>query len=156
MAAMEECWECESAADLRALGATWAAPALSGERSLEPGSVVALTGDLGAGKTEFTKGLAQGLDYQEFVTSPTFALLQEYWGGRWPLFHLDFYRLQSADEVLDLGWDELLERGGVVVVEWPDRFPELIPPEALWIDIRHRPQGGREVRRARWENRPAR
>lgn len=144
---MADEWQCGTAEELRASGSR------IGE-GLSAGEVVALTGDLGAGKTEFTKGLAQGLNYQEEVTSPTFALLQEYHGGRLPVFHLDFYRLESAAEVLDLGWDELLERGGVVVVEWPERFPELLPAEAVWVAISHDSKGGRFVKRGGWGSRP--
>ena len=145
---MQESWVCETPRELRAVAQKLA-------ESLEPGSVVALTGDLGAGKTEFTKGLAAGLGCPAEVTSPTFGLLHEYLGGRLPLFHLDFYRMEGATEVLDLGWDELSERDGVIVVEWPDRFEELIPPEACWVAIMHREGGGREITQARWGSRRA-
>ena len=111
-----------------------------------PGEVLGLVGDLGAGKTHFVKGLAAGLGYEGEVTSPTFALVHEYPGGRLPLFHLDFYRLDSADELLGLGWDEYLEAGGVVVAEWADRFPALMPPGTRWIELR---PDGRDGRRAR-------
>jgi len=96
---------------------------------LKPGSIVALDGPLGAGKTHFTKGLALGLGYQEPVTSPTFSLVQEYRGGRLPIFHFDFYRLDSAEELLHLGWDDYLDEGGIVIAEWAERFPELLPSE---------------------------
>lgn len=112
---------------------------------LQAGSVVALVGGLGMGKTHFTKGLLRGLDSVEVVTSPTFAILQEYSGGRLPVFHYDLYRLQSADEALRLGWDESLEDGGVVVAEWANRFPELFPEETIWLEIRE-VETGREVR----------
>ena len=134
---------CESPADLRNI-------AEKRGRELPAGAVVALRGPLGAGKTEFTKGLAAGLEAPGPVTSPTFALLQEYHGGRLPLYHLDFYRLEEAQEVLDLGWDELLEAGGVVVVEWPELFPDLIPADATLIDISHVPGGGRVVCERPW------
>lgn len=136
---------CPSAADLRDL-------AENRGRALGAGAVLALQGPLGAGKTEYTKGLAAGLGVSGPVTSPTFALLQEYPGGRLPLFHLDFYRLETAQEVLDLGWDELLERGGVVVVEWPELFPELVPEEAQLIEIAYAEAGGRWVRESRWSD----
>jgi tRNA threonylcarbamoyladenosine biosynthesis protein TsaE len=94
---------------------------------LAAGDVLALVGGLGAGKTHFTKGLAVGLGHPGKVTSPTFALVHEYRGGRMPVFHLDFFRLGSAAELLDLGWDEFLNEPGVVVAEWADRFPEMLP-----------------------------
>lgn len=91
------------------------------------GEVLALVGRLGAGKTHFAKGLAQGLGYQGEVTSPTFTLVHEYRGGELPVFHLDFYRLESGAELLGIGWDELLDEPGVILVEWADRFPEWLP-----------------------------
>ncbi len=109
------------------------------------GEILALVGGLGAGKTHLTKGLAEGLGCGAEATSPTFALLHEYPGGRLPLAHLDFYRLGSADELLAIGWDELLDQGGVVVAEWADRFPEVMPPETRWLRIEPAPGGGRVV-----------
>ena len=99
------------------------------------GEVLALVGGLGAGKTRFTKGLVAGLGHPDEVTSPTFALAHEYRGGRLTVFHLDFYRLRSADELVGLGWDEMLDEGGVVVAEWADRFPELLPPDARVLEF---------------------
>ncbi len=98
-----------------------------------PGSVIALVGGLGAGKTHWTKGFVAGLGSAADVTSPTFGLLHEYPGGRLPVFHLDFYRLNSAAELLALGWDELLDQGGVIIAEWADKFPELLPAETIWL-----------------------
>ncbi|GAA5482514.1 tRNA threonylcarbamoyladenosine biosynthesis protein TsaE [Haloferula sargassicola] len=112
---------------------------------LAGGEVLALVGGLGAGKTHFTKGLASGLGCGAEATSPTFALLHEYPGGRLPLVHLDFYRLESEDELLAIGWDELLDQGGVVVAEWADRFPDLMPPETRWLRIEPAESGGRKV-----------
>ena len=104
-------------------------------QDLRGGEVFALIGGLGAGKTHFTKGLASGLGHAGEVTSPTFGLVHEYRGGRIPLLHLDFYRLKAAEELVELGWDDLLEEGGVVVAEWADRFPEMLPPETRWIKL---------------------
>ena len=93
-------------------------------RVLKPGSVLAFTGDLGAGKTAFTRGLAQGLGAQERVTSPTYTIVNEYLSGRLPLFHFDMYRLESADDLWDIGWEDYLERGGVCAVEWSENVAE--------------------------------
>ena len=87
---------------------------------LTSGTVLAYRGDLGAGKTAFTRGLARGLGCQEQVTSPTYTIVNEYLGGRLPLFHFDMYRLHCADDLFDIGWDDYLERGGVCAVEWSE------------------------------------
>lgn len=107
---------------------------------LEAGAVLALVGGLGAGKTHFTKGIAVGLGSDSEVTSPTFSLAHEYQGGRLQLFHFDFYRMESEDEVLGIGWDEYLDTAdelGVIVVEWPHKFPELLPPHTVWLEFEH-------------------
>ena len=91
---------------------------------LSPGTVIAYRGDLGAGKTAFTRGLARGLGIQDPVTSPTYTIVNEYLGGRLPLFHFDMYRLGSADDLFDIGWDDDLERGGVCAVEWSENVAE--------------------------------
>ena len=85
---------------------------------LPAGTVIAYRGDLGAGKTAFTRGLARGLGIQDPVTSPTYTIVNEYLGGRVPLFHFDMYRLHSADDLFDIGWDDYLERQGICAVEW--------------------------------------
>ena len=103
---------------------------------LTPGAVVAFTGDLGAGKTAFTSGMAQGLGIEERVTSPTFTIVNEYEGGRLPLFHFDMYRLGSADELFDIGWEDYLARGGVCAVEWTENVAEAIEGDAIRISIR--------------------
>ena len=87
---------------------------------LMPGTILAYRGDLGAGKTAFTRGLARGLGCAEQVTSPTYTIVNEYIGGRMPLFHFDMYRLGSSDELFDIGWEDYLERGGVCAVEWSE------------------------------------
>ncbi len=89
-------------------------------RRLRPGDIVAYFGGLGAGKTAFTRGVARGLDVREAVTSPTYTLVNEYLTGRLPLFHFDLYRLRSAGELFDIGWEDYLERGGVLCVEWSE------------------------------------
>ena len=95
-------------------------------RILTPGTVLAYTGDLGAGKTAFTRGLAKGLEIPERITSPTFTIVNEYEGGRLPLFHFDMYRLRSADDLFDIGWDDYLERGGVCAVEWSENVADAL------------------------------
>lgn len=108
-----------------------------GERlaaQLRPGDVVAYRGGLGAGKTAFTRGLARGLGYRDSVTSPTYTIVNEYLGGRLPLFHFDMYRLASDDDLWDIGWEDYLERGGVCAVEWSENVPEAMAG-ALTVNI---------------------
>lgn len=94
-----------------------------GEKLL-PGTVIAFAGDLGAGKTAFTRGLAKGLGATEQVTSPTYTIVNEYISGRMPLFHFDMYRLGSSDELWDIGWEDYLEKGGVCAVEWSENVAD--------------------------------
>ena len=110
-----------------------------------PGSVWWLSGDLGAGKTHWTKGFVAGVGSEAAVTSPTFGLVHEYAGGRHPVFHFDFYRIESASELLSLGWDDYLERGGIVVVEWGDKYPDLMPVGATEVRITALDDGRREI-----------
>ena len=91
---------------------------------LKPGTVLAYTGDLGAGKTAFTRGLARGLGATDMVTSPTYTIVNEYLSGRLPLFHFDMYRLSSSDDLWDIGWEDYLERGGVCAVEWSENVED--------------------------------
>jgi tRNA threonylcarbamoyladenosine biosynthesis protein TsaE len=100
------------------------------------GTVIAYTGDLGAGKTAFTRGLARGLGIQERVTSPTFTIVNEYEGGRLPLFHFDLYRLGSSEELWDIGWEEYLDRGGVCAVEWSERCEDALEEPIVRVDLR--------------------
>ena len=118
-----------SPAETEALGAALA-------EELKPGAVVAFTGDLGAGKTAFVRGLARGLGIGERVTSPTFTIVNEYEGGRLPLFHFDMYRLASADELFDIGWEDYLARGGVCAVEWSENVAEAMDESTIRVDIR--------------------
>ena len=103
---------------------------------LKPGQIVAFTGDLGAGKTAFVSGMAQGLGISDRVTSPTFTIVNEYEGGRLPLFHFDLYRLSSAEELFDIGWEDYLARGGVCAVEWSENAAQALEGEpVIRVDI---------------------
>ena len=105
---------------------------------LRPGDVLAYYGDLGAGKTAFTRGLAAGLGVTEPVTSPTYTIVNEYLSGRLPLFHFDMYRLGSADELFDIGWEDYLARGGVCAVEWSENVEDALR-DAIHITIEKDP-----------------
>ncbi|HEX8295625.1 MAG TPA: tRNA (adenosine(37)-N6)-threonylcarbamoyltransferase complex ATPase subunit type 1 TsaE [Chthoniobacteraceae bacterium] len=113
--------------------------------ALRAGDVLGLCGDLGAGKTHFVKGLCSGLGAAAEVTSPTFTLIHEYRGGRLPLFHFDLYRLEAEDDLLRIGFDEYLDAGGVLALEWADKFPALLPPNTRWLRFIHHADGGREL-----------
>jgi tRNA threonylcarbamoyladenosine biosynthesis protein TsaE len=104
--------------------------------SAKVGDVFGLTGDLGAGKTQFVKGFVRAIGSGAEVTSPTFTLIHEYEGGRCPVYHFDFYRLDSPDAVLRLGFDEYVDGDGICIIEWADRFPQLLPASARLISIR--------------------
>ena len=101
---------------------------------LPGGTVVAMYGDLGAGKTAFTRGLAQGLGITDPVTSPTYTIVNEYLSGRIPLFHFDMYRLSSSDELFDIGWEDYLSRGGVCAVEWSENVEDALQ-DAIRVTI---------------------
>lgn len=101
---------------------------------LPAGSVVAFTGDLGAGKTAFVRGMARGLGIQEYVTSPTYTIVNEYEGGLRPLFHFDLYRLNSSDDLFDIGWEDYLSRGGICAVEWSERAADAME-DCVRVDI---------------------
>ena len=91
---------------------------------LPAGTILAYEGDLGAGKTAFTRGLARGLGCADTVTSPTYTIVNEYLSGRMPLFHFDMYRLRSSDDLFDIGWEDYLERGGICAVEWSENVAD--------------------------------
>ena len=95
-------------------------------RVLEPGTILAYRGDLGAGKTAFTRGLARGLGFTDMVTSPTYTIVNEYLGGRLPLFHFDMYRLHSSDDLWDIGWEDYLDRNGICAVEWSENVDDAL------------------------------
>lgn len=107
-------------------------------QQLQPGAVVAYYGDLGAGKTAFTRGLARGLGIEEAVTSPTYTIVNEY-PGKIPLFHFDMYRLSSSEDLFDIGWEDYLTRGGVIAVEWSERVEDVLE-DALKVIIRSDPE----------------
>ncbi len=109
------------------------------------GSVLALEGDLGSGKTQFTKGLVVGLGSSTPVTSPTFTIIHEYPGGRLPVYHFDFFRLEDQESVARLGLDDYLFRDGISVIEWADRFPEFIPEQARWILFEIKSENARTI-----------
>ena len=110
-------------------------------RTLCAGDVVAFRGGLGMGKTAFVRGLARGLDCPGRVTSPTFTIVNEYEGGRLPLFHFDLYRLHGAEELWNIGWDEYQERGGVCAVEWSEQADGLFPDGTIFVTLRRGTDG---------------
>ena len=112
-------------------------------KQMKAGTVIAYRGDLGAGKTAFTRGLARGLGYTDSVTSPTYTIVNEYLGGRLPLFHFDMYRLKSSDDLWDIGWEDYLERGGVCAVEWSENVDDAME-NAVYVTIE---KTGDEARR---------
>jgi tRNA threonylcarbamoyladenosine biosynthesis protein TsaE len=115
-----------STAETEAVGARLA-------EKIQAGDILALVGDLGAGKTQFVKGLAKGLGCDDVITSPTFTLLHECPGGRFPIYHFDFYRIENLAALRAIGFEETIFGDGVSVIEWADRFAEAIPPQARWI-----------------------
>src|SRR5206468_8686543 len=112
---------------------------------LVPGTIILLEGDLGAGKTTFTKGLAQGLGVEGYVNSPTFTLVNEY-EGRLPVYHLDCYRLNSAQEALDFGVEEYLYGDGVTIIEWPERISEVLPTDSIRVVLSYLTETKRSLR----------
>ena len=126
-----------SPAETEAVGAALSA-------HLTPGTVIAYRGDLGAGKTAFTRGLARGLGILDPVTSPTYTIVNEYLGGKLPLFHFDMYRLRSADELFDIGWDDYLERGGICAVEWSENVEDALE-DPITVTIEKRSETERRI-----------
>ena len=126
-----------SPAETEAVGAALAAV-------LRPGTVLAYRGDLGAGKTAFTRGLARGLGYGEPVTSPTYTIVNEYLGGRLPLFHFDMYRLRSSDDLWDIGWEDYLDRGGICAVEWSENVDDALE-NAVYVTIEKLGEDSRRI-----------
>ena len=126
-----------SPAETEAVGAALA-------QVLQPGTVLAYRGDLGAGKTAFTRGLAKGLGCAELVTSPTYTIVNEYLGGRLPLFHFDMYRLACSDDLWDIGWEDYLERGGICAVEWSENVDDAME-NAVYITIEKLGEDSRRI-----------
>ena len=133
----------KSAAETRALGEK-----LAGR--LRPGDVLLLEGDLGAGKSELTRGIAKGLGVTETVTSPSFTILNVYESGRIPLYHFDWYRLESSEELYELGMDEYLGGDGAAVVEWPGRCPDAVPESAVRIRMTAAGENERLIESDEW------
>lgn len=106
---------------------------------LAPGAVVAFTGDLGAGKTAFVRGMAQGLGISQRVTSPTFTIVNEYEGPT-PLFHFDMYRLNGSEDLFDIGWEDYLSRGGVCAVEWSEQVADALPEGTVYVTLTRHPE----------------
>ena len=125
---MEEIW-INSAEEMVSFGETFT-------NRLSEGATVAIVGNLGAGKTHFTKGVCQGLGNAD-SSSPTFTLVNEVITESLPVYHFDFYRIKQVEELYDLGWDDYLEKGGVVIAEWADLYPELFPEGTIWLKIEH-------------------
>ena len=134
----------KSAAETRALGEKLA------ER-LQPGDVLLLEGDLGAGKSELTRGIAKRLGVAETVTSPSFTILNVYESGRCPLYHFDWYRLESSEELYELGMDEFLSGDGIAVVEWPGRCPDAVPEGAVRIRMTAAGENERMIECEEWD-----
>ena len=114
---------------------------------LSPGSIIALTGDLGTGKTALTKAIAEGLGVKEMITSPTFNIVRQYDSGRLPLYHFDVYRIGDADEMYELGYEEYFFGEGVCVIEWADIIEEIIPEDAIRIEIEYGEKEGERIYR---------
>ena len=114
-------------------------------KDVSAGSVLALKGELGSGKTQFVKGLVAGLGRGAAVTSPTFTIVHEYLGGRLAVYHFDFFRLEDRQSVVRLGLDDYFFGDGVSVIEWADRFPEFIPEQARWISFEMKSENQRTI-----------
>lgn len=133
MARSDMCFEkmiAENLKDTEALGKRLA-------RDAKPGDVIALTGDLGVGKTTLTRYIAAALGIKENITSPTFSIIKEYRGGRMPLYHFDVYRLSDSEEMFELGHEEYFYGEGLTVVEWADLVEDVMPRDCRWVDIEY-------------------
>jgi len=115
----------------------------------QSGDAIGLMGDLGAGKTHFAKGFALGIQCESQVTSPTFSLLHEYNGSSLCLYHFDLYRLESIIELIEIGWEDYLEIDGICIVEWADKFAEIMPENMKWLKFQVLDDGVRSIREVR-------
>ena len=118
-------------------------------KRLKAGDIIAMTGNLGVGKTTLTKSIAAGLGIEEMVNSPTFTIVQEYRGGRLPLYHFDVYRVSDPDELFEIGYEDYFFGDGVCVVEWANQIEELMPEYTIWIDISYGKQEEERIYRVR-------
>lgn len=118
-------------------------------KRLKAGDIIAMTGNLGAGKTTLTKSIAAGLGIEKMVNSPTFTIVQEYRGGRLPLYHFDVYRVSDPDELFEIGYEDYFFGDGVCVVEWANQIEELMPEYTIWIDISYGKQEEERIYRVR-------
>jgi tRNA threonylcarbamoyladenosine biosynthesis protein TsaE len=137
-----------SADEMVSIGAEFAATS-------KQGSTFGLVGTLGTGKTHWSKGFLSFVDPSAAVSSPTFSIVNEYRDGKHPVFHFDFYRLKSAEELVALGWDEYLDEGGILICEWANLFPELMPDETVWLEITHQADGSRLLNQIEKPSKPA-
>ncbi len=119
---------------------------------LRPGDVIALAGTLGAGKTTLTKGIALALGISDTITSPTFCLISEYAGDKLPLYHMDVYRLDGAEDFLNLGAEDMLYGNGVSIIEWSEKVKEKLPSKSISIMITPVKDGEREIEISNWNN----
>lgn len=138
-----ERWHSASAAETAAIGIK-----LAGR--LGPGDVVALTGELGSGKTCLVKGIAAGLGVTQEVTSPTFTIIHEYRGGRLPVFHVDLYRLDNAQQAVAIGLEDVIASDGVTIIEWAEKAAPLLPARTQRFDLRITGESEREISWSRW------
>ncbi|MBR6079629.1 MAG: tRNA (adenosine(37)-N6)-threonylcarbamoyltransferase complex ATPase subunit type 1 TsaE [Treponema sp.] len=119
---------------------------------LKPGDIIAMTGTLAAGKTTITKGIAKSLGIEDCITSPTFCLISEYNGKNMPLYHMDVYRLDGAEDFINLGVDDMLYGDGVCIIEWSEKVKSELPSKTIWMTITPSGDGERTIRIENWKN----
>lgn len=119
---------------------------------LKPGDIIAMSGTLAAGKTTITKGIAKSLGVNDTITSPTFCLISEYEGTKMPLFHMDVYRLDSVEDFINLGVDDMLFGEGVCIIEWSEKIKSELPKNTIWMNIMPEDDGSRIISLDNWNN----